>query len=205
MFGSDGDDTIDAIDSLGDAVIDCGEDPDGQDVDTVYADQADSAVIINCERTSFAGGVNVTTCIGGPPIQLTANEKRTLDLHNQERAANGRPRLCVHPALTNAARSHSQEMLDLDYFAHNSFNGETFDARLIRFGYSYSKRGEILYRGSGTLASPESAFKWWMKSTEGHREILLNSDYLEVGIGVRTGTYQDHAGTNMYTVDFGVR
>jgi uncharacterized protein YkwD len=206
MLGRVGDDTIYATDGMGD-VIDCGEDPDLQDVDTVYADQADSA--INCERTIRDAAFNVTTCNGGPPIQLTAAEKRTLDLHNQERAANGFPRLCVHPALTNAARSHSQEMLDLDYFAHNSFNGETFGDRLMRFGYSYSKAGENLYWGSGNLASPESAFRWWMKSTEGHRQILLDNDYREVGIGVRMGTFRDedgieHSGTNMYTVDFAV-
>ena len=152
--------------------------------------------------------VSVRTCSGGT-IQLTTDEKRTLDLHNQTRAANGLPVLCVHPALTNAARSHSQEMLDKGYFAHNSFNGETVKARLERFGYTFSgysfwKYGENIYWGSGTSASPDSAHKWWMNST-GHKANILNRDFREVGIGVRTGTYKGNAGAKMYTVDFGVR
>ena len=44
-----------------------------------------------------------------------------------------------------------------------------------------------------------------MNSNLGHRQILLDKAYVEVGIGVRPGTYGGHAGTNMYTVDFGVR
>src|SRR5215213_6679498 len=60
-----------------------------------------------------------TTCDGGN-IQVSSAESRILQLHNQTRAAYGLPGLCVNPALTNAARSHSQEMLDKGYFAHNS-------------------------------------------------------------------------------------
>lgn len=49
MYGSYGDDTIYAIDSLRDEVIDC-----GRGTDTVYADQADSAIInLNCEKKTL--------------------------------------------------------------------------------------------------------------------------------------------------------
>jgi uncharacterized protein YkwD len=170
-----------------------------------------AAMVISATQPQEANAtttVTVGTCSGGT-IQLTTDEKRTLDLHNQTRAANGLPGLCVHPALTNAARSHSQEMLDKGYFAHNSFNGETVKARLERFGYTFSgyafwKYGENIYWGSGTSASPDSAHKWWMNST-GHKANILNRDFREVGIGVRAGTYKGIAGAKMYTVDFGVR
>ena len=159
-------------------------------------------------REVNATTVGVTAC-NGSIIQLTADEKRTLDLHNQTRAANGLPRLCVHPALTNAARAHSQEMLDKGYFAHNSYNGETVKARLERFGYTFSgysfwKYGENIYWGSGTSASPDSAHKWWMNSA-GHKANILNRDFREVGIGVKTGTFKGYTGAKLYTVDFGVR
>ncbi len=169
-----------------------------------------AAMVVSATQPQEANAtttVTVTTC-GGGTIQLTTDEKRTLDLHNQTRAANGLPGLCVHPALTNAARSHSQEMLDKGYFAHNSYNGETVEARLKRFGYTFSgysfwKYGENIYWGSGTSASPDSAHKWWMNSA-GHKANILNRDFREVGIGVQTGTYKGNAGTKMYTVDFGV-
>jgi uncharacterized protein YkwD len=170
-----------------------------------------AAMVVSATQPQEANAtttVSVKTCNGGT-IQLNADEKRALDLHNQTRAANGLPGLCVHPALTNAARSHSQEMLDKGYFAHNSYNGETVKARLERFGYTFSgysfwKYGENIYWGSGTSSSPESAHKWWMNSA-GHKANILNKDFREVGIGVRTGTYKGYAGAKMYTVDFGVR
>jgi uncharacterized protein YkwD len=99
--------------------------------------------------------------------------------------------------------------LDKVYFAHNSFNGETVKARLERFGYTFSgyslwKYGENIYWGSGTYSSPDCAFRWWMNSAP-HKANILDRDFREVGIGVRTGTYRGNAGTNMYAVDFGVR
>lgn len=160
------------------------------------------------QKANAAPTISVTTC-GGGTIQVNTDEKRTLKLHNQTRAANGLAKLCVQPQLTKAARSHSKEMLDKGYFAHESFNGETVEARLVRFGYTFSgfsfwKYGENIYNGFGTSASADSAFAWWMNSA-GHRANILDPDYREVGIGVRTGTFQGNAGTNMYTVDFGVR
>jgi uncharacterized protein YkwD len=99
--------------------------------------------------------------------------------------------------------------LDKVYFAHNSFNGETVKARLERFGYTFSgyslwKYGENIYWGSGTYSSPDCAFRWWMNSAP-HKANILDRDFREVGVGVRTGTYKGIPGTAMYTVDFGVR
>lgn len=150
----------------------------------------------------------VKTC-GGGSIDLNSTEKRTLDLHNQTRASNGLPSFCVQPTLTNAARAHSQEMLDKDYFSHNSYNGETFGARLKRFGYtssgySYYTVGENIAWGSGSYGSPDSIFKGWMNST-GHKANILNKNFREIGIGARTGTYKTYTGATMYTVDFGTR
>lgn len=152
--------------------------------------------------------VSVRTCDGGT-ISLSTTENRILSMHNQARTANGLRRLCVHRVLTRAARSHSQEMLDKDYFAHESFNGETDQARMKRFGYTSSgfafwKVGENIYRGSGTSGSARSAFTWWMNSS-GHRANILDPDFRNVGIGVRRGEFKGQAGTTMYTVDFGVR
>ncbi|MDP9478741.1 MAG: CAP domain-containing protein [Actinomycetota bacterium] len=152
--------------------------------------------------------VSVKTC-GGDTIDLDSIEKRTLDLHNETRVANGLPAFCVQPKLTNAARAHSQEMLDKDYFSHNSYDGETFGARLKRFGYtssgySYYTVGENIAWGSGSYGSPDAIFKGWMNST-GHKANILNKNFREIGIGARTGTYKTYAGATIYTVDFGTR
>ena len=155
---------------------------------------------------------SVKTCSGGT-IELNSSEKQTLVLHNRARADRGLPRLCVHPALTKAARAHTQEMLDKDYFSHDSYNGETSGERLGRFGYtpkgySYYTVGENIAWGSGSYGSPDSIFESWMNSSE-HKANILNKDFRQIGIGARTGAFDyngnTYTGTTMYTVDFGTR
>jgi uncharacterized protein YkwD len=150
----------------------------------------------------------VTTCDGGT-ITLNADEKRVLELHNNARKKHGLKALCVHPILTQAARAHTQEMLDTDYASHNSLNGETVKERLERFGYtsegySYYLYGENIAWGCGSYGAPESIFNWWMHSS-GHRSNILKKSFREVGISVMKGTFKSCNQATVYTVDFGVR
>lgn len=168
-----------------------------------------SAVNAPPAKTTLA---SVKTCTGGT-IELTSSEKRSLVLHNKTRADRGLPRLCVHPKLTKAARAHSQEMLDKDYFSHDSYNGETSAERLKRFGYtprgySYYAIGENIAWGSGSSGSPDSIFEGWMNSS-GHKANILNKNFRQIGIGARAGSFDykgtTYTGTTMYTADFGTR
>ncbi len=154
------------------------------------------------------GTFTVETCTG-KTMELNGDEKRMLDLHNQTRAGKGLSPLCVHPALTEAARFHSQEMLNRGYFSHDSLNGESVKARLEHFGYAFAgnpywKYGENVTWGSGYMGAPEHRFNEWMNSP-GHKANILDENFREVGIGVRTGTYEGQGATKMYTVDFGTR
>ncbi len=153
-------------------------------------------------QSTLSGGY-VTSC-DGESLYLNAYEKGTYELHNQTRASNGLATLCVHRALTQAAQYHSQEMIDKGYFDHNSYDGESFSARLERFGYdSYEEVGENIAWGSGTNAFPAGIFQFWMNSSE-HQENILSPNYREVGIGTATGECEGYSGCTMYTVDFGV-
>ncbi len=151
-----------------------------------------------------SSGGSVPTCEGGS-ISLNAYEARSYELHNQTRESANLATLCVSEILTQAARSHSLEMIDKGYFDHNSYNGESYSARLESFGYnSYEQVGENIAWGSGSLASPENIFQGWMESS-GHRENILNPDYREVGIGTASGECEGYSGCTMYTADFGLR
>ena len=152
-----------------------------------------------------AGATTTTarTC-GGGSITLGTTEKRMLVLHNRARKAHGLRTLCVNPKLTRAARSHSREMIEKDYFSHSSYNGETFQERLARFGYHESIRGENLAGGSGRYAEPDNAFQRLMNSPR-HRANILDDRYSAVGVGTYTGNYKGFDGYTMYTIDFGVR
>ncbi len=164
--------------------------------------------VVETENTASAQSTpssgSAPTCDGGS-INLNAYEMRTYELHNQTRESNNLATLCVSEILTQAAKSHSQEMIDKGYFSHNSYNGDSSSARLERFGYdSYKKVGENIAWGSGSLASPENIFQRWLDSP-GHRENIFDSDYREVGIGTATGVCEGYSDCTMYTVDFGVR
>ena len=136
------------------------------------------------EAVETAGAV--TTC-GGGRIQLNAEEERTLRLHNQVRESRNIGRLCVDPALSRAARSHSADILRKDRLSHSNVG-----------------HGENIGLGSGSRGSPESIFRSWMKS-RGHRSNILNGRFQEVGVGTATGTYRGTNGVTVYTVNFRMR
>jgi uncharacterized protein YkwD len=92
-------------------------------------------------------------------------------------------------------------MIQRDYFSHNTKGRGSFEKRLKRFGYT-SVAGENI--ALGTDGTPESIMRSCMRS-DGHRHNILNHEYLEIGVGTRTGEFKGFKGVTVYTVDFGVR
>jgi uncharacterized protein YkwD len=134
--------------------------------------------------------ITVETC-DGRAFDLISDEKQMFDLHNQVRANKGLPLLCVHPVLTEAARAHSQEMLEKDYISHDSFDGESIVDRLVRFGYSfddysYGAYAENIGWGEGQKGVSDAMFRYWMESPD-HNVNILNKKFLEIGVGIRRG------------------
>jgi uncharacterized protein YkwD len=150
-----------------------------------------------------AATTSVETCSGGS-ITLGVKEERTLVLHNETRADHGLEPLCINPVLTRAARLHSKEMVEKDYFSHYSYDGEGVGARLRRFGYDWSVCGENIAGGYGEPGEANSIFELWINSTH-HRANILDGRFRHVGVGTYTGSYKDMEGYTMYTVDFGSR
>ncbi|MFC7370110.1 CAP domain-containing protein [Fictibacillus iocasae] len=114
--------------------------------------------------------------------ELTADEQQMLDLVNQEREKAGLPALKADMELTKVARVKAQDMIDNNYFDHNSPTyGSPFDM-MKKFGIEYQTAGENLAGNS----SVEGAHEGLMNS-QGHRENILKSDYTNVGIAVVEG------------------
>ncbi|WP_216828304.1 CAP domain-containing protein [Alkalihalobacterium elongatum] len=113
---------------------------------------------------------------------ITAEEQEMVDLVNAERAKVGLPALKVNTELTNVARVKAQDMIDNNYFSHQSPKyGSPFDM-LQHYGVSYRTAGENLAGNQ----SVEAAHRALMNS-DGHRANILNSHYTEVGIGIING------------------
>ncbi|TCJ20307.1 CAP domain-containing protein [Rubrobacter taiwanensis] len=165
-----------------------------------------AASLTGPEPAQAASGKQVRTCGGGTMI-LNNAEHRMLVLHNQARRNHGLRPLCIHPRLQRAARYHSRDMIQNNYFSHTSRNGQSFQQRLKRFGYPpnscrASGVGENIAWGRGQQGWPGPIFQNWMNSS-GHRANILARQFRHVGIGVAGGTYRGMNNVRMYTVDFG--
>ena len=151
-----------------------------------------------------AATVAVKTCAGGS-IQLSEAENKMLVLHNRTRGNRGLSKLCVDPKLQKAARAHSRDMIERDYFDHDTKGtNEDFSKRLTRYGYNWRLCGENITYGSGSYGTAENRFKAWMNSP-GHKANILKKGFREVGIGAFNGNYDGTDNVTMWTADFGTR
>jgi hypothetical protein len=126
-------------------------------------------------------------------------ESDVIDLVNVERQAEGLHPLAYDARLTAAARLHSQDMAEQNYFDHDSLDGTKFYERILDAGYDYSTCGENIAAGYG---SPEAVVDAWMNSS-GHRANILNPSFCDIGVGyvnVSGSAFQYY-----WTQDFGRR
>jgi uncharacterized YkwD family protein len=117
---------------------------------------------------------------------LPKSEQQMLDLVNNERTSRGLKPLQAHSELIKAARLKSQDMVDGNYFSHNSPTYGSPGDLLKLFNIKYSARAENIAGNS----SVERAHTALMNSKEGHKENILNENYTHIGIGiVHSGKY----------------
>ncbi|HEX2020798.1 MAG TPA: CAP domain-containing protein, partial [Aurantimonas sp.] len=71
---------------------------------------------------------------GAAPAQETDLEQRALALVNEARAEAGLDALSYSASLAEAAQQHAEDMLERDYYAHETPGGETFADRIREAG-----------------------------------------------------------------------
>ena len=110
---------------------------------------------------------------------MSSDESKILQLVNAERAKSGAKSLSSSSDCTKLARMKSQDMVDNNYFSHQSPTyGSPFDM-LKSNKVSYMYAGENIAMNQ----SAEAAFKAWMNS-EGHKKNILNPNFTELGVGI---------------------
>lgn len=113
---------------------------------------------------------------------LTAAEQEMLKLLNESRAQNNLAPLKVDMELTNVARIKAQDMIDNNYFSHNSPKyGNPFDM-MKSFGVKYVQAGENI-AGNQSVPNAENA----LMNSPGHRKNILSPDYTHIGLGIQKG------------------
>ena len=112
--------------------------------------------------------VVLVSLIGAAPAAatLSQNDRQLLDELNRVRAAHGLAAFRVDPALQNAARAHTQDMMRRGYFSHGDF-----PTRLRRHG----ARGPLLAENIGWAsgrARARTIVRLWLQSPS-HRVNVL--------------------------------
>jgi uncharacterized protein YkwD len=129
--------------------------------------------------------------------------------------ANPRQAVALNASLNRAARGHSQDMINRDFFAHNTPEGVTPFARMTSAGYAFITAGENLaWRGTtGPVNEVQTVEDQHLDlfvdsgvAGRGHRLTMLNAGFREVGIGIIRGEFTETGTTYdsiMQTQDFG--
>ena len=129
------------------------------------------------DSTSTTTNHSSTTSSG---TSLKAQEQQAFTLLNQDRQANGLKALTLNSSLTNLGEKYAQDMIDRNYFSHYNPEGQSPFDRMKAAGISYSYAGENIAINN-SVSGAETAFM----NSSGHRANILNSNYTEVGIGIR--------------------
>ncbi|KUO49041.1 MAG: hypothetical protein APF76_10460 [Desulfitibacter sp. BRH_c19] len=115
---------------------------------------------------------------------MTSSESMMLNLINKERSEKGLKPLQWHSGLAGLARLKSQDMVDNNYFAHNSPTYGSFYHMVSNAGISYRQVGENLAK-----ARDVSKAHVLLMASEGHRNNILSSHFTHIGVGILSDRY----------------
>ena len=123
----------------------------------------------------------------GVPVNLTGVEAALFAMTNDIRRRNGLPVFREDGMCRDAARGHSADMLNRNYFSHTDPQGRTLKERLPA-NLAICQWGENIWTGSGydprqVQYLAQVIMDGWMKSP-GHRENILAPGYTHLGVGV---------------------
>lgn len=160
-------------------------------------------------RSAIAGVIAVTVCCAlgsgtavaaesgcaqaastADSTSLKQASDSVLCLVNGERARRGLAPLRASRLLNRTAQSHSRDMVARQYFSHVTPSGANARQRISRSGYvrnrSACKVGETIAWGTERQSTPAELVRSFMGSP-GHRRVLLDRRYRDIGVGLALG------------------
>lgn len=119
--------------------------------------------------------------IPGVP-QLSVQEQNMVALINQERNKAGLTALSADNELSRVARIKSEDMIEQDYFSHQSPTyGSPFEM-MKKFAIQYRAAAENIACNQNVQDAHQA-----LMESPGHRENILNGNYSHVGVGIVNG------------------
>jgi uncharacterized protein YkwD len=124
---------------------------------------------------------------GSSVVNLFGVEEAIFAMTNDIRRQNGLAVFLPDEICRTAARGHSADMLNRNYFSHTGPEGRSLKDRLPA-NPSARQWGENIWTGSGydtrqTHQLAQKIMVGWMKSP-GHRKNILDPGYTHLGVGV---------------------
>lgn len=140
---------------------------------------------------------NETVNLGFQTTDFKSNpdlENQMIVLVNNERTKAGFHALTYDPILRDIGRSHSRDMFERGYFAHNSPEGKNVADRAEEMGVKYLVIGENL-----ALAPDLNLAHTGLMNSPGHRANILSVDFNKIGIGIIDGGVYGLMVTQIFT------
>lgn len=178
---------------------DTGSDDTGSD-DTATTQPSDTSTDDSTAEPSQSSSASATTSAAESTTdsELAQFQAEVLELTNEEREAAGcEVDLTANADLQTAAQEHAEDMLENNYFDHESQDGTTPFERMTAAGYDWSAAAENIAAGQAT---PEAVMEAWMNSA-GHKANILNCNLTELGVGYAAGSGADYG--TYWVQDFG--
>lgn len=139
------------------------------------------------DKSADKSAENTTAAKDSTPAAVNADlsqdEQKLLELVNDIRKKEGLELLTADENLMKVARTKAKDMIENNYFSHQSPTyGSPFDM-MRQFDNSFRFAGENI-AGNKTV---EGAFKAWMAS-DSHKKNILNSGFKITGIGIENSS-----------------
>lgn len=141
------------------------------------------AIYPNSSNSNNSSNNNSSSNSNSTTTAMTTDEKEVFDLINNQRTQNGLSALKLDTETLRVARIKAQDMVDNNYFSHNSPTYGSPFQMLNSFKISYKTAGENIAGNSSNSAAVTA----WMNSS-GHKANILNSSFNYTGIGVVKGS-----------------
>ena len=149
-----------------------------------------------------------TSCPNQTDASMATTDQETAMgcMHNYARAKVGRSALRSNSLLANSSDAKSYDILRCQDFSHTACGREML-YHFKRVGYtscSTWRAAENISWGSGSYGTVRHRMSGWLHS-DGHRTNILSSNYRDLGIGLRKGTFKGYSNAQVWTGHFGYR
>jgi uncharacterized protein YkwD len=138
-------------------------------------------------RTAILALMALITGCGATSHDSDQLELVAFTMVNNYRSENGVAELKWAVDMSDAARRHSQDMINRDFFDHTNPDGVDVAGRLDNLGIAWIALAENIARTTTSTEEPAKAALNAWKESAAHEANMVNATYEESGVGCAVG------------------